>query len=199
MQIKRSELSFHDKTSLALDNNANKHRLLHANQFAGPLHLWNLPINRLFEDRNFLHQLRFLYHPTQSILDFLANALLLVTKLDSSHLVLQPPDLLSHFMMLQPQDFNLALLPGQSNLELALLIAAAQLDIILNTDTVNLSMAYNEYRTLATRAKTQASASGSAAVGMVTKVWGKDIAIGAWKKLVEHGLSKPVLGTVRGA
>lgn len=84
------------------------------------------------------------------------------------------------------------MLQGLSNLELALLIAAARLDIILDTDTCNFAMAYDEYSSLTSRHKIQTSSTGIAALGASAKVWGREVALGAWERLSNYNLLVPV-------
>jgi origin recognition complex subunit 4 len=68
------------------------------------------------------------------------------------------------------------------------LIAAARLDIILDTDTCNFAMAYDEYSSLTSRHKIQTSSSGVTALGASAKVWGREVALGAWERLAEYNL-----------
>jgi origin recognition complex subunit 4 len=84
-------------------------------------------------------------------------------------------------------------------LELSLLIAAARLDIILDTDTCNFNMAYDEYTTLVSRVRLQSSASGAAAVGAGSKIWGREVGLGAWERLAEYGLIISAVGGATGA
>lgn len=94
-------------------------------------------------------------------------------------------------MSLSPPDSKLQTLQGLSEIELALLIAAARLDIILDTDTCNFAMAYDEYSSLTSRHKIQTSSSGVNALGSSAKVWGRDVALGAWERLAEYDLLVP--------
>ncbi len=100
---------------------------------------------------------------------------------------------------------KLDLLAELAELELALLIVAARLDIVLNTDTVNFAAAYEEYVSLMTKHRTQAmfaasgsvggrgsSASGGAVIGGGARIWGRGIAMRAWERLVALGLLLPV-------
>jgi origin recognition complex subunit 4 len=80
-----------------------------------------------------------------------------------------------------------------STLALSLLIAAARLDIIHDSDTCNFNMAYDEYVTLASKARIQSAAGGMSASGSISKVWGKDVARREWENLVELGLVMPVI------
>lgn len=54
-------------------------------------------------------------------------------------------------------------------------------------------MAYDEYVTLASKARIQSAAGGLSASGSVSKVWGKDVAKREWESLVELGLVMPVV------
>jgi origin recognition complex subunit 4 len=95
-------------------------------------------------------------------------------------------------MSLGPPDSKLQMLQGLSELELSLLIAAARLDIILDTDTCNFTMVYDEYSSLTSRHKIQTSSTGLTAMGSGAKVWGRDIALGAWEKLAEYEVLVPM-------
>jgi origin recognition complex subunit 4 len=97
--------------------------------------------------------------------------------------------------LLAPES-KLHILEGLSDLELSLLIAAARLDIVLDTDTCNFNMAYDEYQTLASRVKVQSSASGAAAIGAGSKIWGREVSLGAWEKLSQYELIVPAIGTI---
>jgi origin recognition complex subunit 4 len=92
---------------------------------------------------------------------------------------------------LSAPDSKLHILQGLSELELALLIAAARLDIILDTDTCNFAMAYDEYSSLTSRHKIQTSSAGVNALGASAKVWGREVALGAWERLAEYDLLVP--------
>ncbi|KAL8993875.1 MAG: hypothetical protein Q9169_006014 [Polycauliona sp. 2 TL-2023] len=82
-------------------------------------------------------------------------------------------------------DSKLQLLSSLSDLELAMLIAAARLDVILDTNLCNFKMVYDEYVQLASRVKLQSNAAGQMAVGGGARVWGKDVAKGAWERLMD--------------
>ena len=91
-----------------------------------------------------------------------------------------------------PPDSKLALLPYLSTVQLCLLISAARLDIIHDSDTCNFNMAYDEYVGLASRARIQSAAGGAVASGSATKVWGKEVARREWEGLIGLGLVVPV-------
>ncbi|CAK7268854.1 origin recognition complex subunit 4 [Sporothrix epigloea] len=113
---------------------------------------------------------------------------------------------------------KLYLLAALSELELSLLISAARLDIVLSTDTVNFAMAYDEYVSLMSRQRVQASLAGSGlgaggtgatqhlsggrgvgrppggsttVVGGGARVWGRGVASRAWERLAALGLLIP--------
>lgn len=54
-------------------------------------------------------------------------------------------------------------------------------------------MAYDEYVTLASKARIQSAAGGNSASGAISKVWGKEVARREWEGLVDLGLVIPVL------
>ena len=84
---------------------------------------------------------------------------------------------------LTPPDSPIHLLSSLSPLHLCLLISAARLDAIHNASIVNFNLVYQTYVELASRSRLQSSASGAFAQGGVTKIWGKEIAKGAWEEL----------------
>lgn len=115
---------------------------------------------------------------------------------------------------LAPPDSKLHLLAALSELELSLLIAAARLDIVLSTDTVNFAMAYDEYVSLMSRQRVQSSLAGSGVgsgrvgrppggggggvgtvggtvVGGGARVWGRGVASRAWERLAALSLLIP--------
>lgn len=52
-------------------------------------------------------------------------------------------------------------------------------------------MVYDEYSSLTSKHKIQASSTGVAALGAGAKVWGRDIAMGSWERLIETELLIP--------
>ena len=79
-----------------------------------------------------------------------------------------------------------------------MLIAAARLDIIHDSDTCNFNMVYDEYVTLASKARIQSAAGGTSASGSMAKVWGKELARREWETLVQLKLIMPVIGAQTG-
>ena len=98
------------------------------------------------------------------------------------------------FTPLSQPDSPLTLLPALNTLQLSLLIAAARLDIILSTDICSFDMCYEEYVALASRSKLQSSASGQLAQGGGARIWGREVARGAWEGLARVGLCVPATG-----
>jgi origin recognition complex subunit 4 len=105
----------------------------------------------------------------------------------------------SPFAPLTQPDSLLQLLPSISPLHLYLLISAARLDAIHNASVVNFNLVYHHYVELASRFRLQASASGALAQGGITKIWGKEIAKGAWEELGDWEILVPAaLGKGKG-
>ena len=153
---------------------------------------WKSYITALFaHDPNIISHLHQNYTLTKSIPNFFTSGLLPISMLSPSCI---PTGLNFIAHTLAPPDSKLNLLPSLSDLELSLLIAAARLDIILDTDMCNFAMAYDEYQQLASKVKMQSSAAGQSAVGAGAKVWGREVAKGAWERLVDLELVLPVIG-----
>ncbi|KAF3052884.1 hypothetical protein E8E11_011006 [Didymella keratinophila] len=147
---------------------------------------WNANIEKVFTAPSFLTtHLAPTFHLTKSIPTALSSFLLPTSIL--------APDKPFTPLPLTPPDSKLALLPSLSTLALSLLIATARLDIIHDSDTCNFNMAYDEYVTLASKARIQSAAGGLSASGSTTKVWGKDVARREWEGLVELGFIVPVV------
>ncbi|KAI9783157.1 MAG: hypothetical protein M1816_001479 [Peltula sp. TS41687] len=93
---------------------------------------------------------------------------------------------------LQQPSSNLHLLPSLTDLQLSLLISAARLEHILNTDTCTFHMVYDEYVRLASSARASSSAIAAnplaTAGGASSRVRGKELAKAAWEGLADCGL-----------
>ena len=158
---------------------------------------WNDYVSTLLEtDPNLDYLLRQIYAHSKSVSSFFATCLMPILSLTPTSIP-TGADFISN--ALAPPDSKLNILPGLSDLELALLISAARLDVILDTDTCNFNMAYDEYVSLAEKAKLISSASGAAALGGGVRVWGRDIAMGAWERLEALELLVSALGAGGGA
>lgn len=145
----------------------------------------------LINDPTITRLLRRIYAHTKSIPSALSAFLMPVLSMSPTSIP-SPASFTSNPLL--PPDSKLHLLPSLAEIELALLIAAARLDVILDTDTCNFNMAYDEYVTLASRAKLLSSASGAAALGGAGRVWTREVAIGAWERLEGLELLMPALG-----
>jgi origin recognition complex subunit 4 len=127
------------------------------------------------------------------VAEFFTSCILPIANLCSRNFPLTSKSFTSNTLSLSAPDSKLQLLSGLSELELALLIAAARLDIILDTDTCNFAMAYDEYSSLTSRHKIQTSSTGVAALGASAKVWGREVALGTWEKLADYELIVPTV------
>ncbi|KAJ4291672.1 origin recognition complex subunit 4 [Kalmusia sp. IMI 367209] len=137
-----------------------------ANKSSDVLSQWNSNITNLFISKTFLTtHLAPLFYRSKSIPTTLTTFLLSTASLSSSLSLAYPTTL--------PPDSKLSLILGISTLALSLLIAAARLDIIHDSDTCNFNMAYDEYVTLASKARIQSAAGGASASGSMSKVWGR--------------------------
>ncbi|KAI9783509.1 MAG: hypothetical protein M1839_003679 [Geoglossum umbratile] len=161
-------------------------------QEGGFLEVWNNVVEGLGNDAEFKRLLQSIFYTTKGVKDFYVACLLPIANLSPQTLYLTGRDFIEN--SLAPPESKLHILEGLSDLELSLLIAAARLDIILDTDTCNFNMAYDEYTTLASRVKLQSSASGAAAVGAGSKIWGREVGLGAWERLAEYNLIIPAIG-----
>lgn len=79
-----------------------------------------------------------------------------------------------------------------------MLVAAARLDIVAHTDTVNFAMAYDEYASLMGRQRVASASSGLLTLGGGARVWGRGVAGVAWERLVTLGLLVPASMMGRG-
>ncbi|KAI1812755.1 hypothetical protein GGS20DRAFT_556540 [Poronia punctata] len=154
---------------------------------------WNKKIEAFRQTPAFESHLEYLYYTNKSVAAFLTSCILPLSALSLSSLDLEVP---SHSGMgmgmgMEPQEPRLQLLGALSDLELALLISAARLDIVAHTDTVNFAMAYDEYSTQMGRQRVQTASSGLLALGAGARIWSRSVAVVAWERLVSLGLLIP--------
>jgi len=155
---------------------------------------WNATIATLFDTiPAFTAHLQKIYFTTKSIPDFQTSMLLPLSTLSTT--VTTTASLLTHLLTtlssapsLLPPDNRLTLLSSLSTLALSLLIAAARLSIIHDTETCTFALAYDEYKSLASKARITASASGALATGSGARVWSQGTATGVWEGLIDAGL-----------
>jgi origin recognition complex subunit 4 len=163
--------------------------------------VWAELLNDLFSLDSFNTHLRNLYYLSKSVRAFHTSMLLAISTLPTSGSSIPTETLLNHLTdsstltSLQPPDSKLSALSSLSLLQLALLISAARLTIIHDTELVTFPLAHAEYVSLASKAKIAASASGQSIGGGIGRVWGKEVARNAWEGLERRKL---VLGEGRG-
>lgn len=140
------------------------------------LSAWRIYISALFREDTILqkHLLK-TYTLSKSIPTFLASCLLPIHALPAL-----PTGSSFSTLSLSPPDSKIALMAGLSDLSLTLLITAARLDIVLDSDLCNFPLCYDEYVALATKSRIQSSATGA----HTTRLWSQDVARAAWEVLV---------------
>ncbi|RKF59258.1 Origin recognition complex subunit 4 [Erysiphe neolycopersici] len=155
---------------------------------------WQAMIENLYtKDVTFIYHLESIFYRTKSVPTFLNSCILPISNLSAQRPILRGTSFQHGEMLLTEPDSKLHILQGLSELELALLISAARLDVILDTDTCNFAMAYEEYSSLTSRHKIQTSNSGIKAIGASgAKVWGRQVSLDAWEKLARYELLIPV-------
>lgn len=170
------------------------------------LQLWNSLVASALDTSTIINNhLQSLYNTTKSIPNFQSSFILPISTLPtnspltSTQLITHIENSILRAPNLSPPDSNLTLLSSLSSLELALLICAARLTIILDTETSSFPLAYDEYKSLASKARIAASAAGALATGSGARVWGAGVARLAWEGLSEKGLIVPVTERGRGA
>lgn len=156
---------------------------------------WNAYLAQVFASPLFEQFLQKIYTSSKSVTAFFSASLLPIATMSATNIP-AASSFISH--PLQPPDSKLVLLPSLSTLELSLLITAARLDIILDTDVCTFGMVYDEYVALASKSKLQSSAAGQTAVGGGARVWSKDVSKGAWEHLASLELVLPAVGAGRG-
>ncbi|OAA32177.1 Zinc finger, FYVE/PHD-type [Moelleriella libera RCEF 2490] len=152
---------------------------------------WTRKIEELYKQRQFQHLLQYHFFTSKSALTFLTEWILPLSRLSAKDLTLSIPAALSPATSLAAPDSRLQLLSTLSDLDLAMLIAAARLDIVAHTDTVNFAMAYDEYSSLVARQRVRSSVAGMRAMGGQDRVWTRGVAGLAWERLILLGLLVP--------
>ncbi len=139
---------------------------------------------------DFEYHLEYLYYTTKSVPAFLTSCVLPLSALSISSLELKFTPTIE-YAPLEPLDSRLHLIAALSDLELAILISAARLDIVAHTDTVNFSMAYDEYTSQMGKQRVQSASSSVLALGAAARTWSRGTAAVAWERLVSLGLLIP--------
>ncbi|KAM7218574.1 Origin recognition complex (ORC) subunit 4 C-terminus domain containing protein [Rhypophila decipiens] len=141
---------------------------------------WNEQVEKLRKTRAFQNRLEYQYYTTKSVMAFLRGWIVPLSLLDTNFPTLKPP---GPIQGLEYPHSKLPVLEALSDLDLSMLIAAARLEIIANTEVVNFSTAYDEYTRLMARQRVQSANAGMFALGGAARVWGRDVALGAWQRL----------------
>ncbi|KAL1839057.1 hypothetical protein VTJ49DRAFT_1921 [Mycothermus thermophilus] len=147
---------------------------------------WNKRVDSLSKTQAFTDHLEAHFCSTKSVSAFLTSCILPLATLSPTAPTLRIPATAGSTVSLEPPDSKLHLLASLSDLDLAMLIAAARLDIVAHTDTVNFAMAYDEYTSLMGRQRVQSSANASVgmlALGGGARVWSRGAAGIAWERL----------------
>ncbi|KAK7755553.1 origin recognition complex subunit 4 [Diatrype stigma] len=154
---------------------------------------WARKIEALRKTPKFEDHLEYLYYTSKSVPAFLTSCVLPLSALSTSSLDLEFAPSPASYAPLEPLDSRHYLLSALSDLEMALLISAARLDIVAHTDTVNFAMAYDEYTSQMGKQRVQSAAasSGVLALGAAARAWGRATAAVAWERLVSLGLLIP--------
>ncbi|KAF4470952.1 origin recognition complex subunit 4 [Fusarium albosuccineum] len=152
---------------------------------------WSQKIEGLYRERSFQDLLQYHYYTTKSASAFLTEWILPLSGLSADDVTLKIPAVRGEVECLTPPDSRLHLLSTLSELDLGLLIAAARLDIVAHTDTVNLAMAYDEYSSLMGKQRVHSATSGMLAVGGGVRVWSRGVAGISWERLISIGLLVP--------
>ncbi|KAK6350788.1 hypothetical protein TWF718_003974 [Orbilia javanica] len=149
---------------------------------------WNVGLDDAFkEDKAFRRTVEGVYSTSKSIQVLYNHLMVSICNISPTMPFLGSGAALSKHALVAP-DNKLYLLEDLPELSLAMLIAAARLDPILETDTCNFTMAYDEYKNLVSRVKIYSQTTWG------LKLWGKDVALAAWERLAEWELIVPVVG-----
>lgn len=153
---------------------------------------WSNKIDALYKEQAFKDHIEYYYYSSKSVPAWLGSCVLPLASLSPVNLSLRfDPVPGAAAVSTDAPDSKLHLLESLSDLDLSLLIAAARLDIVAHTDTVNFAMAYDEYTTLIGRQRVQSATSGMLALGGGVRVWGRGVAAMAWERLASLGLLLP--------
>ncbi|KXJ92430.1 origin recognition complex subunit 4 C-terminus-domain-containing protein [Microdochium bolleyi] len=157
---------------------------------------WTGMVESFAKTPGFEDHLEYQYYATKSVQVFLTSWILPLAELSPSHPELALPSSSPAVSSLDLLESKLQLLAGLSDLELAMLISAARLDIVAHTDTVNFAMAYDEYTSQMGKQRLQSAGSAMLALGAGAKAWGRGVSAVAWERLVLLGLLIPAgIGT----
>ncbi|KAK8051891.1 origin recognition complex subunit 4 [Apiospora rasikravindrae] len=152
---------------------------------------WEGRIEVLRETGSFQDHLDYHFYTSKSVSSFFTSLIMPLSTLSPSSLDLKVLDTNLDSGSLEAPDSKQHLVAALSDLELAMLIAAARLDIVAHTDTVNFAMAYDEYSSQMGKQRVQSTGSGMLALGAGGRIWGRGIAGMAWERMASLGLLIP--------
>ncbi|RDA95087.1 hypothetical protein CP533_2093 [Ophiocordyceps camponoti-saundersi (nom. inval.)] len=164
---------------------------------------WCRKIEELYEQRSFQNLLQYHFYTTKSAAAFMSEWVLPLTQLSATNMGLDSDRDSSTTATTTtttvgpPRSRLEPLLSTLSELELGMLIAAARLDVVADTSTVNFAMAYDEYGSLVARQRLQSATSGMLAVA--GRCWGRAVAAVAWERLISLGLLSAAAAVTGGA
>lgn len=197
LQILPEELAINEQLKMASGPPKNVPKMSETHRDDSPsLTTWNRSVESFLASSEVSRYMSRVYHTNKSIPTALTGFYMPVT-LCSTNSPTLISDTLRFDTLSQPPDSKLTILPALSSLALALLISAARLDVILDTDTCNFNMVYDEYSNLAAKARLAASTTVTG-IGIGGKVWGQEVARAAWERLIEVELLIPAIGTGTG-
>ena len=195
LSLPRTFTEFREICQKALEYHPSHNDLLKRNGKTDLQHvsrLWNTYIHHLLSTTELSTLLHSIYTTQKSIPAFLSSALLPISSLSSSNPIPTPtsfsvPGTSTQPLLSPPDAPHLALLAALSTLQLSLLIAAARLETIYETPIPGFEAVYEEYVSLASKAKVKSGVGGLVG-GAGGRVWGKQVAKGAWEGLVKLGV-----------
>ncbi|KAK6853141.1 hypothetical protein PG995_009953 [Apiospora arundinis] len=152
---------------------------------------WEARIEVLRETPSFQDHLDYHFYTSKTAAALFTSLIMPLSTLSPSCLDLKMSSTNLERISLEAPDSKQHLMAALSDLELAMLIAAARLDIVAHTDTVNFAMAYDEYSSQMGKQRVQSAGSGMLALGAGGRVWGRGIAGMAWERLASLGLLIP--------
>ena len=185
-EICQKALEYHPSRDDRLKRKKGKTDLQHLSR------LWNTYIHHLLSTTKLSTLLHSIYTTQKSIPTFLSSALIPISSLSPSNPLPTPlsfsaPGTSTQPLLSPPDSPHLALLPALSTLQLSLLIAAARLETIYETTLPSFEAVFEEYVALASKAKVKSGVGGLVG-GAGGRVWGKQVAKGAWEGLVKFGM-----------
>ncbi|KAA8893428.1 origin recognition complex subunit 4 C-terminus-domain-containing protein [Sphaerosporella brunnea] len=151
--------------------------------------VWNDEyLENLKETKEFASLLCSVYATSKTVAPIFNAAILALSSITTSSPF---PAATAYVRALAPPASNLELLPSLSDIQIALIICAARLEVLRDTETVNFEMVWHEYEELVKKTKVPGTPGAGGTVG---KNWSKAIATGAWEGLEKMGLVVAISG-----